>query len=349
MIIFVEVLDNKCPSCGSKIDFNPVNQMWDCKYCGSKYSLDDMKKYDNASNTKNNSVDSNSFSGMTNYHCKNCGAEIIADDTVTATSCIYCGSTAILKEKIDSGRAPDLIIPFKRTKEEALSTFSNFTRGKPLMPKKFKDLKNIEKISGVYIPFWAYDITGDGSITFDCSDVSTWSDSNYRYTKTSKYETIVDGHYDYDKVLADGSSRFSDDLMDSIEPFNFNELKEYNHAYLSGFLAEKYNIDEETSYKRAGSRSLNTCIQLADREIHHDNSSVSKKDIKLVKKNSYYMMLPVYMVNIKYKDKIYTFAMNGQTGKMVGNIPIGVLETIIMGLIIFTVTFLIGIGISLLI
>lgn len=345
----MEVLDNKCPSCGAKIDFNPVNQMWNCEFCGSKYSLDDMKKYDNASNIKNNTVNSNSFNGMTNYHCKNCGAEIIADHTVTATFCVYCGSTAILKEKIDSGRAPDLIIPFKNTKESAAKAFENLTKGKPLMPKKFKELKNIEKISGVYIPFWAYDITGDGSITFDCSDVSTWSDSEYRYEKTSNYETTVEGHFDYDKVLADGSSRFRDDLMDSIEPFNFKELKEYNHAYLSGFLAEKYDIDEDKSLKRAIDRSMKTCINLSDREINHNNTSVSKNNINLVKKKTSYIMLPVWMVNIKYKDKIYTFAMNGQTGKMVGNIPVGIKETIIMGLIIFIVTFGIGILISLVI
>lgn len=343
----MEVLDNKCPSCGAKINFNPVNQMWDCTFCGSKYSLENMQRYENASNLKNNTVNSNSFSGMTNYHCKNCGAEIIADDTVTATFCVYCGSTAILKEKIDSGRAPDLIIPFKKTKEAASLAFTNFTKGKPLMPKKFKDLKNIEKISGVYIPFWAYDITCDGNIKFDCCDISTWSDSEYRYEKRSNYETTIAGHYEYNKVLTDGSSRFRDDLMDSIEPFNFKELKEYNHAYLSGFLAEKYDIDEEKSFARAGKRSMNTCIQLADRETHHDNSSVSKNDINLVKKNSSYIMLPVWMVNIKYKDKIYTFAMNGQTGKMVGNIPIGVKETIIMGLLIFSITFIIGVLISL--
>lgn len=349
MITYVEVLDNKCPSCGAKIEFNPVNQMWDCKYCGSKYSLDEMKKYENASNAKNNTVNSNSFDGMTNYHCKNCGAEIIADDTVTATFCVYCGSTAILKEKIDSGRAPDLIIPFKKTKESASKAFESLTKGKPLMPKKFKEVKNIDKISGVYIPFWAYDITADGSITFDCSDVSTWSDSHYRYTKTSRYETTVQGHFDYDRVLADGSSRFRDDLMDSIEPFNFNELQEYNHAFLSGFLAEKYDIDEEKSFKRANDRSMNTCINLSDREIHHSNSSVSKNNMNLVKKSTSYIMLPVWMVNIKYNNKIYTFAMNGQTGKMVGNIPIGVKETIIWSLIIFIVTFGIGVLISLMI
>lgn len=343
----MEVLDNKCPSCAAKIDFNPQNQLWDCKYCGSKYSLDEMKKYENASNTKNNMVDNHSFNGMTNYHCRNCGAEIIADNTFVATFCVYCGSTAILKEKIDSGRVPDLIIPFKKTKDTAAKAFEKLTKGKPLMPKKFKEVKNIEKICGVYIPFWAYDITGDGSITFSCNDVSTWSDSHYRYTKTSNYETIVEGHFDYDKVLVDASSRFRDDLMDSIEPFNFKELQEYNHAYLSGFLAEKYDIDEEKSLKRAFKRSMNTCINLSDREIHHNNSSVSENHINLVNKKCSYIMLPVWMVNIKYKDKIYTFAMNGQTGKMVGNIPIGVKETIIMGLIIFSITFILGVLISL--
>lgn len=344
----MEVLDNKCPSCGAKIDFNPINQMWDCKYCGSKYSLEDMQKYENASNEKNNRTSSFSekkFNDLNNYHCKNCGAEIIADDTVTATFCVYCGSTAILKEKIDSGRAPDLIIPFRNTKESASKAFANLTKGKPLMPKAFKQVSNIEKISGVYIPFWAYDITCDGQIIYSCTDISSWSDSHYRYTKTSKYEATIEGHFDYEKVLADGSSRFSDELMDSIEPFDFSELKEYNHAYLSGFLAEKYDVDEEKAFPRANERTMDTCLMLTRSETHHQNNMVKDNNLKLVKTNTHYIMLPVWMVTIKYKDKLYTFAMNGQTGKMVGNIPVGIKETILWGIFIFSITFGIGLAI----
>ena len=346
----VDVLDNKCPACGAKIDFNPVNQMWDCTYCGSKFTLEEMQKYENASNEKNNKVNStNELGDLTNYHCRNCGAEILADDTVTATFCVYCGSTAILKEKIDSGKAPDLIIPFKKTKEDASRAFATLTKGKPLMPKMFKQASNIEKISGVYIPFWAYDITCDGNVLYNCTDISSWSDSRYHYTKTSTYDVTIEGHFDFEKVLADGSSRFKDELMDSIEPFNYSELKEYNHAYLSGFLAEKYDVSEDDAFPRASERTMNTCLDLTRSEAHHQNNIVKTNDLKLNKTNLNYIMLPVWMVNIKYNNKIYTFAMNGQTGKMVGNIPIGVKETIFWGLLIFGITLAISLAIALMV
>lgn len=350
----MEALDNKCPGCGAKIFFNPTTQSWNCDYCGSKFTLEEMKKYENASNDKVNKKEKSNvkkcekLKGLTNYHCKNCGAEIMADETVTATFCVYCGSTAILKEKIEDGRAPSMIIPFKNTKNDASVAFSKITKHKPLMPKAFKEVSNIEKISGVYIPFWAYDITVDGNVSFNCTDTSHWSDSKYAYTKVSRYAATVNGHLDYNKVLADASSRFNDELMDSIEPFDFKELVDYNHAYLSGFLAEKYDVNEDDAFKRASERSMNTSLELAESVVLHQSNIVNNNQFILKRMNTYYIMLPVWMVNIKYKDKIYTFAMNGQTGKMVGDIPIGVKETIIWGIIIFLIIFAIGLAIVLL-
>ena len=348
----MEALDNKCPGCGAKIFFNPVNQMWDCEYCGNKYTLDELQKYENASNEKNNTKSTSASSedtikevkvdGLVSYNCKNCGAQILADEQTTATFCVYCGSTAILKEKIESGTMPNLIIPFKNTKEDAAAAFAKMTKNKPLMPKLFKQASNIEKISGVYIPFWAYDLTCDGNVTYNCTDISTWSDSRYHYTKTSNYLSTVEAHLDYEKVLADASSRFKDELMDSIEPFNYSELEEYNHAYLSGFLAEKYDVSEEDAYLRAEERTMNTSVELTRQAVLHQTEIVQDNNLKLVKTKTNYIMLPVWMVNIKYKDKMYTFAMNGQTGKMVGNIPVGVKETIIWSIIIFVVCVLIG-------
>lgn len=339
----MEALDNKCPACSAKIDFNPKSQMWECEYCGSKFTLEEMQKHKNASSEEANTVTNNdSKKELTNYHCKNCGAEIVADDTVTATFCVYCGSTAILKEKIDEGIAPEEIIPFKNTKEEARDAFTKLTKGKPLMPRKFKEVRNIEKISGVYIPFWAYDIECDGEISFNCTDITTWSDSKYMYTKTDKYLSTVDGHYEYNKVLADASSRFKDELMDSIEPFNYSELVKYNHAYLSGFLAEKYDVSQEDAFKRAESRSVNSSIDLARTKVIHQSVVNGKNSLNVKNKKTNYIMLPVWMVNINYNNKIYTFAMNGQTGRMVGDIPIGKKETVLWAIGIFIVLFTIG-------
>ena len=116
----LEVLDNKCPACGAKITFNPKNQMWDCEYCGSKFTLDEMKKHNNASSDEANKKDlkpSKNLDGLDVYRCKNCGAEVMADEQTTATFCVYCGSTTILKDKINEGVVPTKIIPFKRLKK----------------------------------------------------------------------------------------------------------------------------------------------------------------------------------------------------------------------------------------
>lgn len=337
----MSVLDNRCPACGAKIAFNPKNQMWDCEYCASKYTLEEMKKYSNASSDVANSKVEKiaTKENLDIYSCKNCGAQIVADETTTATFCVYCGSTAILKDKIDSGVVPNLIIPFKNVKEDAVSAFKKVTKGKPLMPKAFKDEKNIQKITGVYIPFWAYDFVADGEAEFNASDIRTWSDYDYNYTETKKYLVRKSGHFEYDKVLADASSRFSDELMDSLEPFKYDELTDYNHAYLSGFLAEKYDVEENVAIERAKERTMNTCVELLRDSVRHQTKSLKDNQININKKDSKYIMLPVWMVNINYNNKMYTFAMNGQTGKIVGDIPIDVKKAILYAIAIFIIFF----------
>lgn len=343
----MEVLDNKCPACGAKITFNPKNQMWDCEYCGSKFTLEEMQKHNNASskqeNTKTDTIEKTykKIDNLDVYRCKNCGAEVMADEQTTSTFCVYCGSTAILKDKITEGIAPTKIIPFKKVKEDAEIAFKGLSKGRPLMPKFFNKKENIEKIRGVYIPFWTYDLKVSGNIDFNAIDIKTWSDYNYSYTKTDEYLVKRKGNMKFDKILVDASSRFDDDLMDSIEPFSFNDLVEYNHAYLSGFLAEKYDVDLSTASKRATSRAMTTAIDIAKESVHHQTKTVASNNFNVSKISDDYILLPVWMVNINYKNKNYTFAMNGQTGKLVGNIPIDVKRTIIISLIIFIISTLI--------
>ena len=211
-----------------------------------------------------------------------------------------------------------------------------------MTPKEFKDVNNIKKISGVYIPFWAYDIKSKGDITFHCEDVRTWSDSNYNYTETTSYSTTVDCDMNFNKVLADGSSRFPDDLMDSLEPFNYDHLVDYNHAYLSGFLAEKYDVNNDVAFTRASQRVMNTSISKARSACRHGSCFVTNNGLSINNKKTYYILLPVWMVSIKYKDKDYIFAMNGDTGKIVGDIPVSIGKTFLFIFIFLALFFLIG-------
>ena len=342
----MEALDNKCPTCGATITFNPLNQLWDCQYCSSKFTLDELQKFNNASSAVANLVDQlmpdTTVDDLDVYRCRNCGAQIMADRTTTSTFCVYCGSVAILKERFHQGKAPNYIIPFKKVKEDAIKGFKKVTRGKLLTPKCFKDSKNIEKITGVYIPFWAYDLEANGEIEFEASDIETWSDSRYRYQKVHRYSVRKSGHFDFNKVLADASSRFPDSLMDSLEPFNFDDLKPYNHAYLSGFLAEKYDVDEKQGLSRVSGRSKDTAVSLMENTVGHQQRTIVNNGIRVSARYTHYILLPVWMVNIRYNKRIYTFAMNGQTGKMVGNIPVSIPKAIMWFLIFFILLFALG-------
>lgn len=315
--------------------------MWDCIYCGSKYSLEEMKKYKNASSEEANSASNSTKSVKTevldSYHCDSCGAEILASENTTATFCVYCGNTAILKNRIVDSRVPDLIIPFKNVKEDAVVAFRNIVKKRPLVPKDFKREENIQKITGVYIPFWAYDFLVDGTISFDAKDVTTWSDYNYQYTKTSRYLSTLRGRMEFEKVLADASSRFSDELMDSLEPFQYDELTSYNHAYLSGFLSEKYDVALDDALTRAQQRTMNTSVSLVQEQVRHQMKTVTNNQLVPKNEHCHYMLLPVWMVNIKYRDKMYTFAMNGQTGKIVGDLPLGSREVVLWSLLLLVV------------
>lgn len=350
MVVY-NVQDNKCPSCNSNINWNANEQKFKCDYCNESYTLEEMKQYENSVTEENNLKKEINITeeNMVSYICKNCGAEIIADENTISTFCVYCGNTAILKQKIDNSITPNYIIPFKKDKEYAKNAYIGFLKGKFLLPKKFRDEKNIEKITGIYIPFWAHDITIDGEVKIEGEDTRTWTSGDYEYEETKTYHVIIDGHYEFKKILCDASKNIKDDLMDSITPYNFDELEDYNHAYLSGYLADKYDVSCEESYKRAEKRSKNSAISCAKMITGHFSNTYLSDKYKYHNSNNYYILLPVWILNTKYKDKIYTFAMNGQTGKIIGNLPINILKFILISIGIFFLTLFIVIGIAFLI
>lgn len=347
-------LDNKCPACGAPILYKPNLKKWKCDYCKSEFTLEEMKKYNNASNEKHNTKEevkkeTQKEKDNTNYYeynCKDCGAKIIADENTAATFCVYCGNTAILKEKLSGKFAPDMIIPFKNEKEKAIEAFKSLNKGRPLMPNFFNDEKNIEKIKGVYIPFWLYDVKVSGELDATSTTSTSWTVGDTVYTKTDTYRLEREGEMSFNKIPVDGSTRFDNDIMNTIEPFNYSELEEYNHAYLSGFLAEKYDVDEETSFKDAEERSLNSARDTIKDDMGMGIKAIVNDTLASTKLLTKYVLLPVWMINVKYKDKFYTFAMNGQTGEFVGNIPIDKKKAFIYGILTFVITFILVVLIS---
>ncbi|MBR3210736.1 MAG: hypothetical protein IKF71_02225 [Bacilli bacterium] len=342
-----QALENKCPSCTASLKYNPKLEKFKCEYCGSEFTLEELKKYSNNASTdeKNKPKEEqprDTYDGYVSYHCESCGAEIVADEQTAATFCVYCGNTAILKSKLSGEFTPNRMVPFKKEKDEVVETFKKLSKGRPLMPRSFNNEKNIEKIKGVYIPFWLYGVHVEGDVNMTGTIVTHWSHGDTHYTKTDTYKLVRGGHMDYHNIPVDGSSHFDNDIMNTLEPFEFNDLIPYNHAYLSGFYAEKYDEDGDKTYQEASVRALNSTRSYLQEEPKRYTAKVITSDTLQSKETSKeYVMLPVWMVNVKYKDKMHIFAMNGQTGKFIGNIPLDGKRVFLFTMMIFTISMIV--------
>lgn len=328
-----DMLEYKCPCCGGAINFDSKLQKMKCPYCDTEFDMETLKSYDEdlKKNTQDNMNWDNSneqtftdeeTEGMSVYVCNSCGGEIVADENTGATSCPYCGNPVVLKGRFSGDLKPDYVIPFRLTKEDAIKTLSKHVN-KKLVPKIFKDKNHIDQIRGMYVPFWLFDADTEAHIQYKGTKVRHWSDSDYNYTETRYYLVGRGGNVGFTNVPVDGSSQMPDDLMESIEPFNFDEAVDFQTAYLAGYLADKYDVTKENSIDRANLRIKNTTEQLF-RETASEYSSLMTQSSSVQFQNgtSKYALYPVWILNTSWNGQNFLFAMNGQTGKMVGDLPI---------------------------
>lgn len=329
------VMDNRCPSCNAPIVYKPTLGKFKCDYCDSEFEAHELKS------AEDSTVEVSGEEHYVSYNCPDCGAEIIADENTSATFCLYCGNSSILKNKLSGEFKPDLILPFRKEKSHAIEAFQNLKKGRPFMPATFNDKSNIEKITGLYIPFWLFDLKLHGSIKVTATDVDSWLVGNVKYVKTEVFSIDRGGNFCFDKIPVDGSLKFSNDIMNTLEPFDYRMLEEYNPAYLSGFLAEKYDVSKEDALPEASERAKQSCIDQMLQDINHGSKNVVDEDFKVDQEDIKYALLPVWMVNVKYKDKFYLFAMNGQSGEFIGDIPIDTKKVVIYTVVIFVISFIV--------
>lgn len=286
-----------------------------CESCGREDSIEDFP-------TENIQSVFSEEDGK-EYHCKNCGAVIMTDADTTATTCSFCGAGVVLGDRLSGKMAPLRIIPFKISREQAIKAFKSWAGNGRLTPKGFMTADRIKKVTGIYVPFWLYDLNSRVQANALCTKVRTYTRGDYIYTETRYYDVYRDINLDYIKLPVDASEKMNDELMDRLEPYNYGDLKEFKTPYLAGYIAEKYNYDEEELLPRAKSKIENYIDSYISSTIAgYSTVSYNSKNIDTSKKSAYYTLLPVWMVYYDYDNSEHTFAMNGQTGKVVGTPPI---------------------------
>ena len=270
-------------------------------------------------------TDGTDNSDLVAYTCSHCGAEIITNRTTAATICVYCQNPVVMSEQVIGDFSPKYVIPFKVEKSKVMEAFKKFSK-KPLTPKSFNPDAVVEKMQGVYVPFWLYSGRASGVIKGTGENDSTFHRNGAKYRETSYYEFTRSGSIDIANVPVDASQKIEDDAMDSIEPYDQRDLTEFSPAYLAGFLAERYDLDADKCFARADLRIKNSLKSSLERSANYDRVHTKSFDASVNIKSRDYALLPSWLLYTKYEDKNYLFAMNGQTGKFIGNLPIDKLK-----------------------
>jgi len=327
------LLEYKCPACGGALSFDSGIQKVKCPYCDTEFEMDALKELDEALNqpvsddmTWQQKPDADWQEGeqetLRSYICNSCGGEILCDENTAATSCPYCDNPVVMSGNVSGQLRPDLVIPFKLDKEAAKQALAKHLSGKRLLPKVFKSENRIEQIKGVYVPFWLFEADADGDIRYRATRIRTWSDSRYYYTQTSHYSIHRSGELSFAGVPVDGSEKMDNAMMESIEPYDLSQAVDFQTAYLAGYLADKYDVSAEESMQRANER-IKRSTQDAFADTVNGYATVTPVSSAVQLKNSKvkYALYPVWMLSTNYRGKNYIFAMNGQTGKFVGDLP----------------------------
>lgn len=335
MEIMADIFEYKCPCCGGAINFDPSVQKMKCPYCDSEFDPKAFLEQDKRLNEQapdefnwNENVGQEWESGeqesMNVFVCNSCGGEIVGDENTAATECPYCGNQVVLSGRLSGVLKPDYVIPFKLDKKAAKEKLKSYVNKKKFAPKLFKTENKLEEIKGIYVPFWLFDSDTDAAVSYKATTVRRWSDSRYNYTETNYFDVYRAGSMRFENIPVDGSSKMPDDLMESIEPFNFKEAVDFQTAYLAGYLADKYDVGVNDSIQRANNRVTTSSGNVLRSTIDFPYTTVTpmSSSVQVHNGKAKYALYPVWLLNTDYKGKKYTFAMNGQTGKFVGNLPL---------------------------
>lgn len=310
------VIEYKCPNCGSGMTFHAESGTLSCPSCNTQKNIeefpDPLKKQVFTTEDE-----------VKEYHCNSCGADIMMEEHTSATNCSFCGAAVVLGDRLSGELAPAMVIPFSISKKQAEEAFRKWCKNGLLTPKGFMTADRIKSITGMYVPFWLYGLHNDIEVQAKGTKVRSYRRGDYQITETQHFDIYRKIHVNYNRVPIDASVKMNDELMDKLEPFPYQQLKDFKTPYLAGYVAEKYNFTDEELFPRAKQKIQKYVdAYIASSVSGYTSVSYTNKKIDTSITQTDYVMLPVWMVHYDYNRQHYTFAMNGQTGKVVGKPPI---------------------------
>lgn len=310
----------ECPNCGGNLKFDIPTQLLKCDYC--KTAIDPY------SVQKDHDAIEETMYDVTIFTCPQCGGEILSTDNTAAGFCSFCGASTILSSRISHEKRPDYIIPFQKTKEDCKQAYSQLMKHALFAPKDLKDSQCIDNFRGIYMPYWAYMITQNGP--FALNGEKEHRKGNYIYTDHYLLEGDINAYYK--GINYDASSSFSDNISETIAPFDVRGMKAFTPSYLSGFYADTadvdslvYQVDAETF---ANEHSMDTLIKTPAFQGYQiktvDHPDQVNQLLKTQCSKTDNAMFPVWFLSYRKGDRVAYATVNGQTGKVAADLPVAI-------------------------
>lgn len=320
----MSVVSYKCPNCGGDLRFEPKSQKYKCEYCLSEFQQEELDKANPEQEEKEQPKDKVDEEGAVVYTCPSCGAEIVTDETTAATFCYYCHNPVVLSGKLSGDYKPDSVIPFKIDKKEAVDSFLEYVKKRKFVPKQFFCKDQIEKITGVYFPFWMYHGQISGGLEAEATNVRIYQMGEVEFTETKFFHVERGGMLEFSELTKNALKKANRQLVEGVQPFDFDEVKEFSMGYLSGFQAEKRDMEKQ-DFEEEIKEEVDTYTKnmLKDSVNGYTTVNVKNASARVDKSQWNYLLLPVWVLTYKGGDgKQYYFAMNGQTKNICGKLPI---------------------------
>ena len=343
-----DIREYKCPACGGAMEFDSKTQKMKCPYCDTVADLSDFEETQSEKTASKEGAEQGETQeaaeegAMMLYVCESCGGEILADKTTGATSCPYCGNKVVMKGQFDGALRPDYIIPFKKDKKQAKEAYRKHLEGKKFLPGVFKQQNHIDEIKGVYVPFWIFDLKAKADFSYHAEKTRVWVSNDIEYTEHENFEVKRAGTVEFEKVPADGSKKMDDTLMESVEPYDFKEAVPFRMAYMAGYLADRYDVPKEECIGRAKKRIQRSTEREFRNTVKGYHVIDQEKANMEIKDQAKYALYPVWILNTTWKGKKYIFAMNGQTGRLVGELPCSKPKLAIASVLFFVIGFILS-------
>lgn len=341
--------DKKCPDCGGVMDFDPKTGGLSCPYCGhmeeisiestgaAELALEDADKVENCDwGAEKKTV-----------LCKACGAESVYDALEIASVCPFCGSNQVMEAADQKTMAPGGVVPFKISAKQASELFHNWIKKKWFCPKMAKESAKAKNFKGIYLPYWTFDAQTNSQYAgeYGIDKTVKGNDGNDKI-ETTWYNVRGTHEEFFDDELICATTNHNQSMLRDVEPYDTAENKNYKPEYVAGFAAERYAIGIKEAWQMAKESIGRKLRSNVERKIkteksadHVRNLQVSSTFSKLTYK---YLLLPVWFSSYKYKEKVYQFMVNGQTGKVSGKTPLSIpkiIITVVAVIIIFAIIY----------